>query len=78
MLRAGITVGLGTDGSASNNDVDMFGEMNTAAKLHKVTNMDPTAMDAATTLRAATIGGAAVLGADTRDRQPGAAARRRT
>ncbi|MHB8810232.1 MAG: amidohydrolase family protein [Desulfobulbaceae bacterium] len=64
MLRAGLTVGIGTDGSASNNDVDMFGEINTAAKLHKVATMDPTAMDAATTLRAATIGGAAVLGAE--------------
>jgi 5-methylthioadenosine/S-adenosylhomocysteine deaminase len=64
MLRAGITVGIGTDGSASNNDVDMFGEMNTVAKIHKVARMDPTAMDAATTVRAATIGGAAVLGAD--------------
>jgi 5-methylthioadenosine/S-adenosylhomocysteine deaminase len=64
MLQAGITVGIGTDGSASNNDVDMFGEMNTVAKIHKVARMDPTAMDAAATLRAATIGGAAVLGAD--------------
>jgi 5-methylthioadenosine/S-adenosylhomocysteine deaminase len=64
MLQAGITVGIGTDGSASNNDVDMFGEMNTVAKVHKVARMDPTAMDAATTVRAATIGGASVLGAD--------------
>ena len=64
MLRAGLTIGIGTDGSASNNDVDMFGEMNSAAKLQKVATMDPTAMDAATTLRAATIGGAAVLGAE--------------
>jgi 5-methylthioadenosine/S-adenosylhomocysteine deaminase len=34
-------VGIGTDGSASNNDVDMFGEMNTVAKIHKVARMDP-------------------------------------
>ncbi len=61
MLDAGITLGLGTDGSASNNDVDMFGEMNTVAKLHKVINMDPTAMNAETTLHAATLGGAACL-----------------
>jgi 5-methylthioadenosine/S-adenosylhomocysteine deaminase len=64
MLQAGITVGLGTDGSASNNDVDMFGEMNTVAKVHKVARMDPTAMDAATTVGLATIGGATVLGAE--------------
>jgi 5-methylthioadenosine/S-adenosylhomocysteine deaminase len=63
MLEAGITVGIGTDGSASNNDVDMFGEMNTVAKVHKVVRMDPTAMNAATTLHAATQGGAEVLGA---------------
>jgi len=63
MLAGGLTVGLGTDGSASNNDVDMFGEMSTAAKLHKVRDLDPTAMSAETVLRAATAGGAAVLGA---------------
>ena len=64
MLEAGICVGIGTDGSASNNDVDMFGEMNTAAKIHKVDRMDPTVMGAATTLHAATMGGARVLGAE--------------
>lgn len=64
MLAAGLTVGLGTDGSASNNDVDMFGEMNSAAKIHKVARLDPTVMDAATTVRIATMGGATVLGAD--------------
>jgi len=63
MIKAGINVGIGTDGSASNNDVDMFGEMNTVAKIHKAVLMDPTAMDAATTLDAATIGGAKALGA---------------
>ncbi|MCL2789256.1 MAG: amidohydrolase [Desulfobulbus sp.] len=64
MLEAGICVGLGTDGSGSNNDVDLFGEMSTAAKLHKVDRMDPTVMSAATTLHAATLGGAKVLGAE--------------
>lgn len=64
MLAAGIAVGIGTDGSASNNDVDMFGEMNTTAKIHKVDRLDPTAMNAATTLHAATMGGAKVLGAE--------------
>jgi 5-methylthioadenosine/S-adenosylhomocysteine deaminase len=62
MLASGIDVGLGTDGSASNNDVDMFGEMNSVAKVHKVVRMDPTVMSATDTLRAATMGGAAVLG----------------
>ncbi|MGR0480455.1 MAG: amidohydrolase [Candidatus Electronema sp. V4] len=63
MLNSGLSVGIGTDGSASNNDIDMFGEMSTAAKLHKVRDLDPTAMSAETVLRAATLGGAAVLGA---------------
>ncbi|MHB1185942.1 MAG: amidohydrolase [Desulfobulbia bacterium] len=64
LLAAGVTVGLGTDGAASNNDVDMFGEMDTAAKLHKVHRLDPTVMSAETTLRMATLGGATLLGAD--------------
>ena len=64
MLKAGITLGLGTDGCASNNDADMFGEMNTVAKIHKVINMDPTAMNAETTFHAATLGGAACLQAE--------------
>jgi 5-methylthioadenosine/S-adenosylhomocysteine deaminase len=64
MITAGISVGLGTDGSASNNDVDMFGEMNSAAKLHKVNTLDPTALPAETVLDMATMGGARVLGAE--------------
>lgn len=63
MLSAGLAVGLGTDGSASNNNVDMFGEMNSAAKLHKVSVLDPTAMPAETVFDMATIGGAEVLSA---------------
>ncbi len=62
MLRRGIAVGLGTDGCASNNDLDLFGEIATAAKIHKLMEMDPTAMDASTVLRMATIEGARVLG----------------
>jgi 5-methylthioadenosine/S-adenosylhomocysteine deaminase len=62
LLAAGVTVGLGTDGSASNNDVDMFREMSTAAKAHKVKLLDPTVMTAAETLRLATSGGAELLG----------------
>ena len=64
MLARGITVGLGTDGCASNNNLDMFAEMDTAAKLHKVQTMDPTVMDARTVLRMATIEGAKALGMD--------------
>ena len=61
LLAAGIPVGLGTDGAASNNDLDLFDEMDTAAKLHKFTNADPTAMPAETVFRMATMGGARVL-----------------
>ena len=64
MMKHGIKVGLGTDGSASNNDLDMFREMDTAAKIHKVTSFDPTVMSAETVLTMATIGGAKVLGLD--------------
>ena len=61
LLAAGIPVGLGTDGAASNNDLDLFDEMDTAAKLHKFTNADPTALPAETVFRMATMGGARVL-----------------
>lgn len=61
-LRAGIAVGLGTDGCASNNNQDMFAEMDSAAKLHKVAAADPTAADARQVLCMATIEGARVLG----------------
>jgi 5-methylthioadenosine/S-adenosylhomocysteine deaminase len=64
MLKAGITVGLGTDGCASNNNLDMIKEMSTAAKLHKVARLDPTVMDAQTVVRMATIEGAKTLGMD--------------
>ncbi len=61
---AGIAVGLGTDGCASNNDLDMFQEMDTAAKLHKVHTLDPTVMDAVSVLKMATIDAARAIGLD--------------
>jgi len=64
MIARGITVGIGTDGSASNNNMDLFTEMDMAAKLHKVQAMDPTVMDALTVLKMATIEGARALGLD--------------
>ncbi|MHB8137024.1 MAG: amidohydrolase [Smithellaceae bacterium] len=62
MLERSIAVGLGTDGSASNNALDMFREMDAAAKIHKVTSLDPTVMNALSVLKMATSGGAQVLG----------------
>lgn len=62
MLRLGIAVGLGTDGPASNNDQDLFGEMRSAALLHKVHCKDPTVMNAQQVLDMATMGGARALG----------------
>jgi 5-methylthioadenosine/S-adenosylhomocysteine deaminase len=62
MLRKGITVGLGTDGSASNNNLDLFGEMGMCARVHKVFSSDPTVIDAVKVVEMATMGGARVLG----------------
>jgi 5-methylthioadenosine/S-adenosylhomocysteine deaminase len=63
MLALGIAVGLGPDGPAgSNNDFDVFEEMDLAAKLQKVSALNPQALSAATALEMATIGGARVLG----------------
>jgi 5-methylthioadenosine/S-adenosylhomocysteine deaminase len=64
LLKAGVTVGLGTDGCASNNNLDLISEMDAAAKLHKVNALDPTLMDAVTVLKMATIQGAKALGLD--------------
>jgi 5-methylthioadenosine/S-adenosylhomocysteine deaminase len=66
MLAAGINVAIGTDGAASNNRLDMFEEMRTAALLAKAASGDAEAMPAHVALRAATLGGAQALGADAR------------
>ncbi|MGC8906447.1 MAG: amidohydrolase [Desulfomonilaceae bacterium] len=62
MLHRQIGVGLGTDSAASNNDLDMWGEMRTAALLAKLVASDPAALDAKTVVRMATMEGARVLG----------------
>jgi 5-methylthioadenosine/S-adenosylhomocysteine deaminase len=65
MLALGINVGLGPDGPAgSNNDFNMFEEMDLAAKLQKVTTLDPQALPATTALEMGTIRGARALGMD--------------
>lgn len=64
MLEQGVTVGLGTDGAASNNSLDMFAEMKTAALLQKVVTNKPTALNAYQALELATIGGARAIHLD--------------
>jgi 5-methylthioadenosine/S-adenosylhomocysteine deaminase len=64
LLDAGVTVGLGTDGAASNNDLDMFGELATAALVGKLAAADASALEAHTALELATLGGASALGLD--------------
>ena len=62
MLAAGVRIGLGTDGAASNNDLDMWEEMRLASLLQKVDRMDPEVMSATTVLTMATRGGATAVG----------------
>jgi 5-methylthioadenosine/S-adenosylhomocysteine deaminase len=62
LVSRGVPVGLGTDGCASNNNLDLLQEVDTAAKLQKVRHLDPTALPAGTALEMATRGSARVLG----------------
>ncbi len=62
MLSAGVRVALGTDGAASNNDMNILSEMATAAKVHKAAASDPTVVDSKTALLMATRWGADALG----------------
>ena len=61
MLRGGVAVGLGTDGAASNHDLSLWEEIDTAAKLHKLTSKDPTVVNAREALEMATIRGARAI-----------------
>jgi 5-methylthioadenosine/S-adenosylhomocysteine deaminase len=64
LINAGVNVALGTDGAASNNDLDMIGEMRSAAMLAKIRDGNPESISANTALRMATINGAKALGFD--------------
>src|SRR5262249_33368612 len=64
MLKSSLRVGLGTDGAASNNDLSMWEEMDTAAKLHKLTTKDPTVVSAKEAVEMATIRGARAIHLD--------------
>ena len=66
LMKAGINVALGTDGAASNNNLDMFGEMHTAALLGKAVAQDASALSASDAIAMATINGAKAMGIDHR------------
>ena len=74
MLDSGVTVGIGTDGAASNNDLDVFDEVRDAAMIGKLAADDASAVAARDAVALATSGGADVLGLDVGRVEPGAAA----
>lgn len=64
LIEEGVRLGLGSDGAASNNNLDLWQEMNSAAKLHKIHRLDPTVLKAEEVFALATIGGARALQMD--------------
>ena len=64
LLNSGVNVGIGTDGAASNNDLNLFGELKSATLLAKINSMDATALTASEALTLGTLGGAKALGMD--------------
>ena len=72
LLEAGVTVGIGTDGAASNNDLDVFGELRDAAMIGKLAAGDASAVGAESAVRMATAGGADALGITSGRIEPGA------
>lgn len=73
-IEAGVPIGIGTDGPASNNDLDMLEELRLAALLAKVDAADASTLAAATAIRLATEGGAGLLGFESGRIEPGAPA----
>jgi 5-methylthioadenosine/S-adenosylhomocysteine deaminase len=62
MIAAGVNVTIGTDGCASNNNLDIIGEISSVAKLHKINTLDPTVLDECTALAMVSENGAKALG----------------
>jgi 5-methylthioadenosine/S-adenosylhomocysteine deaminase len=71
MIKAGVNVSIGTDGCASNNNLDIISEISTVAKLHKIACMDPTVLDECTAMSLVTENGARALHFDGGRIEPG-------
>jgi 5-methylthioadenosine/S-adenosylhomocysteine deaminase len=71
MIDAGVNVSIGTDGCASNNNLDIIGEISSVAKLHKINSMDASVLDECTALSMVTVNGAKALRIDSGKLEPG-------